>query len=121
MSNQNPILLVTGIRKAQGSFQDGAKNIDYSNTVVTVLTDYSDKEKEQGAIGFKSTEHKIKGAQFFQDYIHQQLPAKAELVFHWDFTGKTPKAELLKLNFDSELVKQYESKVSGKTYEKSTV
>ena len=117
MSNQNPILLVTGIRKAQGNFQDGAgKSIDYSNTVVTVLTDYSEKEKEQGAIGFKSTEHKIKGAQFFQDYIHlhDQLPAKAELVFHWDFTGKVPKAELLKLNFNSELVKQDEVKQNNK-------
>lgn len=102
MSNPNPIFTVTGIRKSQGSFQDGAKDINYSNTVVTVLTEYSEKEKEQGAIGLKSTEHKIKGAQFFNDYLHQQLPSKAELIFDWDFSGKVPKANLISLNFDVE-------------------
>lgn len=99
--NQNPKMLVTGIRKSQGDFTDDRSNksIEYSNTVVHALTEYSEKEKEQGAIGLKPVEYKIKGAQFFGDYIHQNLPAEAELVFHWDFSGKTPKATLLALKF----------------------
>lgn len=101
MQSQNPIMLVTGIRKSQGEFTDKEtrQNIPYSNTVVHALTEYSEKEKEDGAIGLKPVEYKIKGAQFFGDYIHQQLPADAEFVFHWDFSGKTPKANLLALKF----------------------
>lgn len=102
MSN-NPIFTVTGIRKAQGDFTDdrSGKTVEYSNTVVTALVDYSDKEKENGAIGLKAQEYKIKGAQFFNDYLHQTLPAKAAFVFDWDFSGKTPKAVLLALDFGS--------------------
>ena len=100
-TSQNPIMTVTGIRKAQGSFADASgKNIDYSNTVVTVLQDYSEQEIANGAIGKKSTDYKIKGAQFFNDYMHQSLPADARMVFQWDFTGKAPKAVLVALDFD---------------------
>ena len=102
-TTQHPIMTVTGIRKAAGNFPDqsSGKTIEFSNTVVTVLQNYSDRELEQGAIGFKSTDYKIKGAQFFNDYIHQKLPAEAELIFDWDFTGKTPRAVLIALNFDN--------------------
>ncbi|MEO4079476.1 hypothetical protein KWF63_18520 [Acinetobacter pittii] len=100
-NSQHPIMTVTGIRKAAGDFQDEkGKTIEFSNTVVTVLQEYSDREKEQGAIGFKSTDYKIKGAQFFNDYLHQELPNKAKLIFDWDFTGKQPKAVLVALDFD---------------------
>ncbi|MEQ1102683.1 hypothetical protein AC056_18230 [Acinetobacter genomosp. 33YU] len=101
-NSQHPIMTVTGIRKSAGDFQDQStgKEIKFSNTVVTVLQEYSDKEKEQGAIGFKSTDYKIKGAQFFNDYMHQELPNKAKLIFDWDFTGKQPKAVLIALDFD---------------------
>ena len=82
-TEQMPIMTVTGIRKAAGDFEDQkGKTIEFSNTVVTVLQPYSDREKEQGAIGMKSTDYKIKGAQFFNDYMHQ------------------PRAVLHALNFD---------------------
>lgn len=101
MTDQHPVMTVTGIRKSAGQFKDDqGKEINFSSTVVTVLQDYSEKELEQGAIGKKSTDYKIKGAQFFNDYIHQQLPAQAEMIFQWDFTGKTPRANLHALNFD---------------------
>ncbi|AKA31763.1 hypothetical protein [Acinetobacter baumannii] len=100
-NSQHPIMTVTGIRKAAGDFTDDkGKTIEFSNTVVTVLQEYSDREKEQGAIGFKSTDYKIKGAQFFNDYMHQELPSKAKLIFDWDFTGRAPKAVLVALDFD---------------------
>ncbi|MFX6798883.1 hypothetical protein ABTH24_24675 [Acinetobacter baumannii] len=100
-NSQHPIMTVTGIRKAAGDFTDDkGKTIKFSNTVVTVLQEYSEREKEQGAIGFKSTDYKIKGAQFFNDYLHQKLPAEAKLIFDWDFTGKQPKAVLVALDFD---------------------
>ncbi|SPL72042.1 hypothetical protein [Acinetobacter stercoris] len=57
---------------------------------MTILQDFSDQEITQGAIGYKSTEYKIKGAQFF----------KAKLIFKWDFTRKTPVANLVALDFD---------------------
>ncbi len=102
-TSQHPIMTVTGIRKAAGDFEDAkGKTIEFSNTVVTVLQEYSDKEKEQGAIGKKSTDYKIKGAQFFNDYLHQQLPAKAKMIFDWDFSGKTPRAVLLALDFEAD-------------------
>lgn len=102
-TSQHPIMTVTGIRKAAGDFEDAkGKTIEFSNTVVTVLQDYSARELEQGAIGFKSTDYKIKGAQFFNDYLHQHLPAKSKLIFDWDFTGKTPRAVLIALDFDVE-------------------
>lgn len=101
-TSQHPVMTVTGIRKSAGNFSDdNGKNIDFSNTVVTVLQDYSERELEQGAIGKKSTDYKIKGAQFFNDYLHQQLPADASMIFNWDFTGKIPKAVLIALDFDS--------------------
>lgn len=107
-TSQHPIMTVTGIRKAAGDFQDDkGKTIEFSNTVVTVLQPYSEKEKEQGAIGMKSTDYKIKGAQFFNDYLHQQLPAKAKMIFDWDFTGKTPRAVLMALDFDIEEADEY--------------
>lgn len=99
-TTQHPVMTVTGIRKASGDFADDkGKNISFSNTVVTVLQAYSEREIEQGAIGQKSTDYKIKGAQFFNDYLHQQLPAQAAMVFNWDFTGKVPKAVLVSLDF----------------------
>lgn len=99
-TSNHPIMTVTGIRKSQGDFaNDAGKNIEFSNTVVTVLQNYSERELEQGAIGMKSTDYKIKGAQFFNDYLHQQLPSDAAMVFDWDFTGKTPKAVLMALDF----------------------
>ena len=102
-TSQHPIMIVTGIRKAAGDFEDQkGKTIEYSNTVVTVLQPYSDRELEQGAIGNKSTDYKIKGAQFFNDYMHVDLrqPKPAKMIFQWDFSGKTPKANLLALDFD---------------------
>lgn len=102
-TDQNPIMIVTGIRKAAGDFEDQkGKTIEYSNTVVTVLQPYSDRELEQGAIGHKSTDYKIKGAQFFNDYMHVDLrqPKPAKMIFQWDFSGKSPKANLLALDFD---------------------
>ena len=99
-TSQHPIMTVTGIRKSQGDFaNDAGKNIEFSNTVVTVLQNYSERELEQGAIGMKSTDYKIKGAHFFNDYLHQQLPADAAMVFDWDFTVKVPKAVLMALDF----------------------
>lgn len=99
-TSQHPVMTVTGIRKSAGDFaNDAGKTIEFSNTVVTVLQDYSERELEQGAIGKKSTDYKIKGAQFFNDYLHQQLPADAAMIFSWDFTGKTPKAVLMALDF----------------------
>lgn len=100
-TSQNPIMTVTGIRKSAGDFQDqsSGKTIEFSNTVVTVLQPYSDREREQGAIGMKSTDYKIKGAQFFNDYIGVNLPADAAMIFDWDFTGKAPKATLMALDF----------------------
>lgn len=101
-TQQHPIMTVTGIRKAAGDFEDQkGKTVEYSNTVVTVLQNYSDRELEQGAIGFKSTDYKIKGAQFFNDYMHQSLPAEAAMIFDWDFTGKTPRAVLIALDFNA--------------------
>jgi len=99
-TSQHPIMTVTGIRKAAGDFEDAkGKTIEFSNTVVTVLQEYSERELEQGAIGRKSTDYKIKGAQFFQDYMNQSLPADAAMIFNWDFTGKQPKAVLVGLDF----------------------
>lgn len=101
-TQQHPIMTVTGIRKAAGDFEDQkGKTVEYSNTVVTVLQNYSDRELEEGAIGFKSTDYKIKGAQFFNDYMHQSLPAEASMIFDWDFTGKTPRAVLIALDFNA--------------------
>lgn len=94
-----PILTVTGIRKSQGNFSSEGKNIDFSNTVVTVLQPFSENEIAQGAIGMKSTEYKIKGAQFFHDYQAQKLPADAQLIFRLDVTRKQPVAELVALDF----------------------
>lgn len=103
-TSQQPIMIVTGIRKAAGDFTDQAsgKQVEFSNTVVTVLQQYSDKELEQGAIGYKSTDYKIKGAQFFNDYMHVDLrqPKPAKMIFNWVFTGKTPRAELIAMDFD---------------------
>lgn len=100
-TSQHPIMTVTGIRKSAGDFKDqnSGKEITFSNTVVTVLQDYSERELEQGAIGKKSTDYKIKGAQFFNDYVGQQLPADAAMIFNWDFTGNVPKATLVGLDF----------------------
>ena len=47
----------------------------------------------------KSTEYKIKGAQFFHDYQAQKLPADAQLIFRLDVTRKQPVAELVALDF----------------------
>ena len=99
-TSNHPIMTVTGISKSQGDFaNDAGKNIEFSNTVVTVLQNYSERELEQGAIGKKSTDYKIKGAQFFNDYVGQQLPADAAMIFNWDFTGNVPKATLVALDF----------------------
>lgn len=96
-----PILTIAGIRKSQGNFRsDDGKSVDYSNTVVTVLQPFNDNEKQQGANGMKSTEYKIKGAQFFHDYEHVKLPAEAQLLFKLDVSGKVPVAQLIALNFE---------------------
>lgn len=96
-----PILTVTGIRKSQGNFSSDGKNIDFSNTVVTVLQPYTDEEIATGAIGMKSTEYKIKGAQFFHDYQNVQLPKEAQLIFKLDVTRKVPVAQLIALDFNA--------------------
>ncbi len=97
-----PILLVSGIHKSEGDFEDKkGKSIDYSNTVVTVLQDFSDEEISKGAIGQKSTVYKIKGGQFFHDYQNVELPAFAQLLFKLDVTGKVPKAVLFALDFNA--------------------
>lgn len=104
---EQPILTVTGIRKSQGNFRshDG-KSVDYSNTVVTVLQQFSEREISEGANGMKSTEYKIKGGQFFHDYEHQSLPAKAQLLFRLDVSGKVPVAQLVALDFKFNQVKE---------------
>lgn len=100
MSEQNPIMNVVGIRKSEGDFDNGkGKTIEYSNTVVTVLVPFTQSEIENGAVGMKAVEHKIKGGQFFHDYQRQPLPAQAEMLFHCDFSGKIPKALLVGMNF----------------------
>lgn len=102
--NEHPVMTVTGIRKAQGTFKDDSgKVIDFSNTVVTVLQPYSEQELEQGAIGLKSTDYKIKGAQFFNDYLHMQgkLPAQAQMIFKLDVTRKTPVVQLMAVKFEN--------------------
>lgn len=98
--NQNPIMQIVGIRKSEGDFKDDSgRLVEYSNTVVTALQPYTLDEQEKGAIGYKAVEHKIKGGQFYHDYQRQKLPAQAEMLFHWDFSGKVPKAVLIALNF----------------------
>lgn len=94
-----PILTVTGIRKSQGDFNSDGKNVAYSNTVVTVLQPFTEEEIAQGAIGMKSTEYKIKGAQFFHDYQGQTLPREAQLIFKLDVSRKVPVAQLIALDF----------------------
>lgn len=96
-----PILTIAGIRKSQGNFRsDDGKSVDYSNTVVTVLQPFNEREIGEGANGMKSTEYKIKGAQFFHDYQHVKLPAEAQLLFKLDVSGKVPVAQLIALNFE---------------------
>lgn len=98
---EQPILTIAGIRKSQGNFRsDDGKSVDYSNTVVTVLQPFNEREIGEGAIGLKSTEYKIKGAQFFHDYEHVKLPADAQLLFKLDVSGKVPVAQLVALNFE---------------------
>lgn len=93
-------MTVIGIRKSEGSFSDQGKNIEYSNTVVTVLRPFSEKELEQGAIGMNATEYKIKGSQFYHDYQGQTLPAEAEMLFKLDVSKKTPTVVLVGMNFN---------------------
>lgn len=94
-----PVLTVTGIRKSEGNFSSEGKNIDFSNTVVTVLQPFTEEEIASGAIGMKSTEYKIKGAQFYYDYQGQKLPADAQLIFRLDVSRKVPVAQLVALDF----------------------
>lgn len=97
-----PTLLVLGINKSEGDFQDQkGKLIDYSNTVVTVAQDFSEDEIAKGANGQKTTVYKIKGGQFYHDYQNVQLPAFAQLLFKLDVTGKVPKAVLVALDFNA--------------------
>ena len=116
---EQPILTIVGINKSEGDFSDNAgKSIEFSNTVVAVLQDFTEEEIKKGAIGQKSTVYKIKGGQFYHDYQNVQLPAKARLLFKLDVSGKVPKAVLVSLDFINQ---SYESKLpAGKTYEKST-
>ena len=94
-----PILTIAGIRKSEGNMIADGRSVDWSNTVVTVLQPFSDDEIASGAIGMKSTEYKIKGAQFFYDYKAQKLPAEAQLLFKLDVTGKKPVPKLVALDF----------------------
>lgn len=103
---QQPVLTVVGIRKSAGNMIADGKPIDWSNTVVTVLQPFSEQEIEQGAVGMKSTEYKIKGAQFYHDYQSQKLPAEAQLLFQLDVTRKTPVAQLVALDFNYNKPKQ---------------
>ena len=96
---EQPILTITGIRKSEGNFQGDRGAVDYRTTVVTVLQPFTEEETKQGAIGLKSTEYKIKGAQFFHDYQGQSLPADARLLFKLDVTRKVPVAQLVALDF----------------------
>ena len=106
---EQPILTITGIRKSEGNFQGERGAVDYSNTVVTVLQPFTEEETKQGAIGLKSTEYKIKGAQFFHDYQGQALPADARLLFKLDVSRKVPVAQLIALDFINDLkVKSHE-------------
>jgi len=55
-NSQHPIMTVTGIRKAAGDFQDDkGKTIEFSNTVVTVLQNYSERELEQARFQCEET------------------------------------------------------------------
>ncbi|MCE6006663.1 hypothetical protein ACNJ69_03510 [Acinetobacter soli] len=98
---QQPTLTVIGIRKSVGNMVADGRAVEWSNTVVTVLQPFSDKEIEEGAVGMKSTEYKIKGGQFFHDYQHQKLPAEAQLLFQLDVSKRTPVAQLIALDFKS--------------------
>lgn len=94
-----PILTIAGIRKSEGNMIADGRSVDWSNTVVTVLQPFSEEEIASGAIGQKSTEYKIKGAQFFYDYQGQKLPAEAQLIFRLDVSRKVPVAQLVALDF----------------------
>lgn len=111
---EQPILTIAGIRKSQGNFRsDDGKSIDYSNTVVTVLQPYNEREISEGANGMKSTEYKIKGGQFYHDYEHVKLPADAQLLFKLDVSGKVPVAQLIALNFEPHKVQSTTPKVAA--------
>lgn len=102
--NEYPVMTVTGIHKSEGDFKDDeGKTVNYSNTVVTVLQPFSESELSEGAIGLKSTAYKIKGGQFFNDYLHMQgkLPAQAQMIFKLDVTRKTPVVKLMALKFEN--------------------
>ncbi|MFW1817353.1 hypothetical protein ACG9X6_22350 [Acinetobacter guillouiae] len=94
-----PILTIAGIRKSEGNMVADGRSVDWSNTVVTVLQPFTEEEIASGAIGMKSTEYKIKGAQFFYDYQGQKLPAEAQLIFRLDVSRKVPVAQLVALDF----------------------
>lgn len=94
-----PILTIAGIRKSEGNMVADGRSVDWSNTVVTVLQPFTEEEILSGAIGMKSTEYKIKGAQFFYDYQAQKLPAEAQLLFKLDVSRKVPVAQLVGLDF----------------------
>ncbi|KAA8730805.1 hypothetical protein F4V57_14635 [Acinetobacter qingfengensis] len=111
---EHPIMTVTGIRKSEGGFTGENGLVNYSNTVVTVLQPFSEQELLQGAIGLKSTEYKIKGAQFFDDYrhLHDRLPAQAQMIFKLDVTRKVPSVQLVAMKFE-EPVKAQTKNVSN--------
>lgn len=94
-----PILTIAGIRKSEGNFTGERGNVEFSNTVVTVLQPFTEEEIAKGANGMKSTEYKIKGGQFYHDYQAQKLPAEAQLLFKLDVTRKVPVAQLVALDF----------------------
>lgn len=94
-----PILTIAGIRKSEGNFTGERGNVEFSNTVVTVLQPFTEEEIAKGANGMKSTEYKIKGAQFYHDYQAQKLPAEAQLLFKLDVSRKVPVAQLVALDF----------------------
>lgn len=100
---EHPIMTVTGIRKSEGNFKnDSGDQVNFSSTVVTVLQQFSEQELLQGAIGLKSTEYKIKGAQFFEDYRHlaNRLPCEAQMIFKLDVTRKVPSVQLVAMKFE---------------------
>lgn len=100
MDKLEPVFTVVGLKKSVGSFtSDDGRVIDYNNIVVITLVDFSDNEIKSGATGMKCVEHKIKGTSFFEEYAKNKLPAKAKFSFDWDFSGKSPKAHLVSLDF----------------------
>lgn len=101
MSEQNPIFTVTALYPSKGEFKDkdSGQVIQYDSLVVEYFGDFTEKQLQDGAIGHKHAEAKIKGANNLDLYKGVQLPAQAKFIYEWIFNGKQPRAVLKRLEF----------------------